>query len=719
MQFEELKATGNLPSPSGVALEILRLVRDENVKLKDVVHVVSADPVLAGRILRMANSSVQHQEHAVISIKDAIIKLGLGVLSTLVLSLSILDLNKTGACEAFDYNNFWSKSLLRALAMRAVSKYFNTISADEAFTVGLISEIGQLALAQIYPLEFGQCLTNNFNRISANPFCKQCLTRPGCLNDADKELLEEERSLFSIDHHQITLEMLKDWHLPELIIKSVELYQQGRMIQNDALDHVERLASQLHLASFLVGQSNMDHGLSNIECLQTGLDVPDNELSELLGHIFDDWREWKELLSIQQIVQKTKRRSDDVLGEQLPKVLVIEDDRIQLHLLRNYFTQQGFETSVANNGEEALKTYLEFRPRIIVTDNYMEPMGGIEFCKTLRATADGHFVYIILITSDKDPELMKQAFKIGVNDFLAKPINHDELDARILGAIRFISMHKIQDLEHENVRNYAFKLASATRRLESLAFTDQLTGLPNRRFANTRLDLEWSKLIKNAEGFSILSLDLDHFKQINDKYGHDVGDEVLVHFAEVLQNVIRIDDTAARMGGEEFIVITPQADESNVIALGQRIRAEVERNQPGDLGLGRLVTVSVGGAIADLSIDIEGWKTTLKRSDQALYEAKSAGRNCFKIYRNFIQRQHIRIDCSLPVRVRRVGGIGKQESDTTLKNYSKSGMFINHCPEWQPARSEVVEIFFENRWKVAQVLRVDKIGYAVEFLKLD
>ena len=171
--------------------------------------------------------------------------------------------------------------------------------------------------------------------------------------------------------------------------------------------------------------------------------------------------------------------------------------------------------------------------------------------------------------------------------------------------------------------------------MEILAITDTLTGLSNRRDAVTRLDQEWATFKRYGRPFSLLSLDLDKFKQINDSFGHATGDQVLIHFANVLRQSIRRCDSAYRMGGEEFLIILPNTDYSTIAMLAERIRDTVEKNQPEQLHLARLVTVSIGGATVQLSFDEKGWEDTMGRSDRALYHAKATGRNIFKIFEDF------------------------------------------------------------------------------------
>jgi two-component system cell cycle response regulator len=158
-----------------------------------------------------------------------------------------------------------------------------------------------------------------------------------------------------------------------------------------------------------------------------------------------------------------------------------------------------------------------------------------------------------------------------------------------------------------------------------IANTDILTGLPNRRYALSRLEQEWEAAQRYSRPLSVLMLDLDHFKSINDTLGHDAGDAVLVHAAKILKSTARAIDIACRHGGEEFLVIAPNTDGAAALLLAERIRLAIQAQQPQDLALTRPITVSIG--VAGSLGSKPGWKTLIKLADQALYQIKAGGRN--------------------------------------------------------------------------------------------
>ena len=625
MQFKELKAMGNLPSPSHVAMEIMRLTQKEDVSIDELVRQIKPDPALTGQLLKIANSAFFGQ-NPVVSVKDAIMRLGTQILSRLALSLSLLNSDRSCICPAFDYDRFWSTSLLRGLAMQAIAAHDRIIAPEEAFTIGLLAEIGQLALAQTYPLEYSHCLQN----ITGN-------------------LLEHEQIAFAIDHDQITLAMLEDWGLPERVTGTVHLFQQWNANRLDCNAcnaglsvQTEKLANHLKLASLLAGDHDLNAAL-HIDFLLDNLAISTPQLDTLKKQLLLDWCDWGSFLLIPTTeIPEVFTENNPAPEQTLPvkdyaglRIFLVEDDKIQRHVLSHYLAGKGHQVTTAENGAQALESMMTSNPQLVITDYKMESMDGLTLCRTMRKNNQTHNIYVILITADNDLATMPEAFTAGVNDFIRKPIAHNELDARILGAQNAIRLQTEKNKEQDHICHQTFDLASSNRRMEMLATTDMLTSLSNRRHAVTRLDQEWEIFKRYGRPFSLLSLDLDRFKQLNDSFGHATGDQVLVHFANILRQSIRRCDSAYRMGGEEFLIILPNTDYSTLAMLAERIRDTVEKNQPEQLRLASLVTVSVGGAIAQQSFDEKGWEDTLGRSDRALYHAKASGRNMFKIFEDF------------------------------------------------------------------------------------
>ena len=199
------------------------------------------------------------------------------------------------------------------------------------------------------------------------------------------------------------------------------------------------------------------------------------------------------------------------------------------------------------------------------------------------------------------------------------------LFSRLRAGQRIVELQQEVEKERREVQRYTSELLAANRRLEMMAHTDMLTDLPNRRYALSRLAQEFETGLRFNRPLSVLMLDLDFFKSINDTLGHDAGDQVLVHVAKLTKQSLRTGDIACRLGGEEFIVIACNTDRATALLLAERIRNAIEKNQPEGLKLHRPLTVSVG--VAGSIGPKPGWKELMVQADQALYRIKQGGRN--------------------------------------------------------------------------------------------
>ncbi|MBC7779829.1 MAG: HDOD domain-containing protein [Proteobacteria bacterium] len=199
-RFEHLKASGVLPSPTGVALEILRLTQRDDTTVAQLAHVLQADPALAGRLVRFANSSQVGAARPMLAIGDAVKLLGFAVVRQLCLGFSVLDGQREGRCLGFDYPRFWSRSLASALAAQTLCGRVRVLAPEEAFTCGLLAEIGSLALASLHPEKFAKILDTD-----AAP--------------ADRSAFERET--FGADHREFGAALLEDWRLPRICIDAV------------------------------------------------------------------------------------------------------------------------------------------------------------------------------------------------------------------------------------------------------------------------------------------------------------------------------------------------------------------------------------------------------------------------------------------------------------------------------------------------------------------
>lgn len=621
-RFEELKTTGKLPSPFGVALEIMRLTQRKDATAQEIARLVQIDPALTGRLIQFANSARIGARRPVVAVIDAIALLGTNTVCQFALSLSVIQGNLRGACGSFDYRTFWSDSLARALSIKAIAARDRVFAPEEALTCALLSEIGQLALASVYPEEYAQCLA----------------TRKSDGNDDGLITCEQER--FSIDHRQITLGLLTEWGFPPVMIEALELSFTDAGPLTSESTRAERFAAQLRLATLLGRCCASDTDAKNtlrpqMTALANSLGLDESDLEELWVQVTQEWQISSRFLSIPVgELSPTKPSDTDPTATRAAsggvKIVLLYSDFKHAADLKKLLSADGHEVLAASNPDQAIQLTLTEKPQLIIAASDKCPADSIRFCKALRASEFGRQIYLIVLTSAPEQEFLVQAFEAGADDFIAMPVHDRVLIARVRGGQRIIQLQEEMARERREISRYARELAVAKRKMEVMAMTDCLTNVPNRRYAFARLSEEWSVWRRTGRCLTLMLLDLDHFKEINDIFGHQVGDQVLIHTAKIIRSMLRSTDVVCRLGGEEFIVIAPNTDITVARTLSERLRSDVEKHQIPTVKLTSPVTISIGVAVStDQTINESD---LLHRADQALYRAKHAGRNTVRFY---------------------------------------------------------------------------------------
>jgi two-component system, cell cycle response regulator len=294
-------------------------------------------------------------------------------------------------------------------------------------------------------------------------------------------------------------------------------------------------------------------------------------------------------------------------------VLIAEDDPVSRHMLESFLKKWGYEVISASDGTEALRILQgPDAPQLAVLDWMMPGMEGPEVCRRMREHPDWPYVYILLLTARTQKTDILRGLESGVDDYLTKPFDSQELRARIHVGQRILDLQK--------------SLIRAQDELRFRATHDLLTGISNRGVVLDALEREHARQSRGGAAFGILLLDIDHFKYVNDTHGHPAGDSVLKEVARRITATIRPYDTAGRYGGEEFMVVAPAADESGMMGLAERIRAAIE-SAPVDTAGGLIsVTASFGAAASIGPKPIES-QALIRMADEALYRAKDGGRN--------------------------------------------------------------------------------------------
>ncbi len=312
------------------------------------------------------------------------------------------------------------------------------------------------------------------------------------------------------------------------------------------------------------------------------------------------------------------------------KILVVDDSRTQLDWLVQVLQREGYAVATAQDGKEAIRRVRSDPPDLVLLDMILPDMDGLEVLRIVKARGEDPFIPVIILSVKSDVDTKVAGLRIGADDFLAKPFAEAEILARCAAMLR------IKQLQE--------KLRDAHRKLEEQSVTDALTGLKNRRFFDERLHEEFRRAQRYGDYLALIMIDLDHFKEVNDRYGHPAGDEVLREAAALIRSSIREPDICSRYGGEEFAAILPKTHMSGALAVAERIwRALEGKEYAVQRASGIRVTASLGVAFYP-SKDISSGDLLLRFADQALYQAKRAGRNTICLY----QAQAYRYEASKP-----------------------------------------------------------------------
>jgi diguanylate cyclase (GGDEF)-like protein len=301
------------------------------------------------------------------------------------------------------------------------------------------------------------------------------------------------------------------------------------------------------------------------------------------------------------------------------KILIAEDEPISRRLMQRTLQQFGYEVVIAENGRKAAEILsAKDGPRLALIDWMMPELDGPELCRRIRLTQqDRPYIYIILLTSKQNSEDVVAGLESGADDYLVKPCAPAELKARLRTGRRILELED--------------NLVEAREEMRYRATHDSLTGLRNRAEILLFAQKALVRSIHRGNTPLMMLCDVDHFKQINDTYGHPAGDAVLEEVARRLAGAIRPEDAVGRYGGEEFLIILNDCKRASAQSRSDSIRQTIAQTQVAVAGVSLPVTMSIGSVLHEGGADIGELETMLAQADAALYRAKANGRNCVTV----------------------------------------------------------------------------------------
>jgi two-component system, cell cycle response regulator len=431
------KIAGKLPSSKSASLMVMRLCQDEKVSLMELARAIQHDPALSGRIIKIANGANPSNSRPIASVTtDTLALIGIHATRQTLLGMSVISDCKNGPCKSFDYEYFWSRAVATASAAHAINAVSRVAPPPEIFNCGLMSGIGQLALATAYPEIYSEILSQFSNAFP-------------------EALMQAERDQLGIDQREAMALVLQGWGMPKLFMDALYYHENPASSGFPENSRLLRLTLTFKLASLLAdssmqGEVNEDLA-AQIALWGAALDLEPEQLEDVTGQITAGLRNWAGLMNIQlqhYPPRKLPRPQTPVTlkKEHAPEVIpqaatplhitIVSADKNQRDQLEKFLTSAGHSVSIADNGAAALKMTAREHPEVIIADWLLPGMDGIRLCSDVRALLWKKPLYFILLSHSKDERRMMDAYEAGVDEVMRSPVNIRLLAARLLAAQR-------------------------------------------------------------------------------------------------------------------------------------------------------------------------------------------------------------------------------------------------------------------------------------------
>ena len=458
-RFEDLKSLGQLPSPGGVALEIMRLTQQEDVTLQQLSRVVQVDPALSGRLIQLANASLGGQRRAVGSVAEAIRFIGFAAVRQAALGFSLLSANREGACIGFDYDGYWGRCLAMGIAGQALAPHFKVAAPEECFALGLLANIGTLALASVYPQAYSRMLA----------------TAGGTMAP---DLLEMERAEFALDHAQVSAAMLADWGFPPPFISAVQHYGNPALESPPAGSRIAALADCLSLCSKIAAFCTLDDErrplvASALVHHAASAAIDEAAIAALLPDIVQSWQQWGRLLSlptrdVPTLAALAASTAAPVLRSRSSaplRILIADEDSARLRSTLEQLGRSGHAVTGAGSFEDAMRQVISDTPQVVVLE--LDAAGAaLRFCRSLRTSDTGRRIYVVAVGDAGREALLEEALAAGADSVLGRPYLPERLQARLQSAQRLVELQASAQRDSQARGRIANELAITNRRLQ-------------------------------------------------------------------------------------------------------------------------------------------------------------------------------------------------------------------------------------------------------------
>jgi two-component system cell cycle response regulator len=428
LDFAELKASGNLPSPKGVALTVMELCQRENVSLTEVAHVIRGDPALAGRIIKIANAINPNKRRPIASVSpETLIIIGTNTVQQIVLGFSLVNAKQHQVCKAFNYQEFWSRSIATACATQAIGETTRLAPAAEMFTCGLLSNVGRIGLAAVRPESYSEILQQTAGKSS-------------------DVLAAAETARFGMNHRDLNNAMMEDWGIPKFYAEAVLFHENPQESWFQPGSRQRKLTDAIHLASLIANAClTMDNDARNAQMphiceLGDALDIDMVQMISIADETAREWHEWGELLHTNtpvlppflppQHMPVHEAGHKPVIANPL-SILVVDDEIIAM-IFSKMLSSSGHRVFTTNNGRDAFQIANREHPQVVISDWLSPDMDAAALCRALRDDPATRDIYFIMLTSKLDIQKRSEASRAGMDAYLSKPFDPKEINAELL-----------------------------------------------------------------------------------------------------------------------------------------------------------------------------------------------------------------------------------------------------------------------------------------------